>query len=227
MLATCTNIVSDKPSSSHTIRPAARRSSKAIPSNTFAASDSHSRSRPVFLHSNMAAALSLRSQMAGCTTARPVSKRTAVRVQAFQVTMKTPEGACKKFELEAGKDLLEVSSCCSLLPATILGSEYTAPDATSELAHGGCTIAVVQQHLLAADLSTVQVGPGWQLQLLISLLEFLMDPARCCQHNWQRAPGHQKQLSLQPPGRPGPNCSLTALPRQSRTHNDPNCTPCA
>jgi hypothetical protein len=30
-----------------------------------------------------------------------------VRVQAYQVTMQTP-GGCKKFELSAGKDLLEV-----------------------------------------------------------------------------------------------------------------------
>jgi hypothetical protein len=67
-----------------------------------------------------------------------------VRVQAFQVTMKSPEGACKKFELEAGKDLLEVSSCCSLIPVTILGSEFAVPAATSGLAHRDCTVAAVQ-----------------------------------------------------------------------------------
>jgi hypothetical protein len=38
---------------------------------------------------------------------RAVSRRPAVRVQAFQVSMQTPSG-CKKFEIEAGKDLLEV-----------------------------------------------------------------------------------------------------------------------
>jgi hypothetical protein len=41
-----------------------------------------------------------------------------VRVQAYQVTMQMP-GGCKKFELSAGKDLLEVGvelriSGCSL-----------------------------------------------------------------------------------------------------------------
>lgn len=57
----------------------------------------------------MAATLSLRNLKAAAASRPAVARsRTTVRVQAFQVTMKTPEGACKKFELEAGKDLLEV-----------------------------------------------------------------------------------------------------------------------
>lgn len=55
--------------------------------------------------SNMAATLNTSSLQR--SVARSMPRRTAVRVQAYQVTMQTPSG-CKKFELSAGKDLLEV-----------------------------------------------------------------------------------------------------------------------
>lgn len=53
----------------------------------------------------MAATLSTSSLQR--SVARNMPRRTAVRVQAYRVTMQTP-GGCKKFELSAGKDLLEV-----------------------------------------------------------------------------------------------------------------------
>lgn len=68
----------------------------------------------------MAATLSLRNLKAVAASRPAVARsRTAVRVQAFQVTMKTPEGTCKKFELEAGKDLLEVSRCLQLFKMSV------------------------------------------------------------------------------------------------------------
>lgn len=54
----------------------------------------------------MAANMSLKTFNRGAMRSGPAARTSALRVQAFQVTMQTPSG-CRKFEQSADKNLLE------------------------------------------------------------------------------------------------------------------------
>lgn len=143
--------------------------------------------------STMAATMSLKTINRGAMRSSPAARRSAVRVQAFQVTMQTPSG-CKKFEQSADKNLLEVramkhASCSTLRQSAIMPfvcsiERFANAAAAVHLPHRVLWQRVLRSPICAGQAHVVRVLPGWFLVTLSAATSSLMTSRRrqasCC-----------------------------------------------